>query len=103
VTFEIGPFTEAVGDFDGNGVTDGRDFLWWQRDAGATLDQIADANGDGRVDAVDLAIWRSNFGDVARAAAGSSQSIPEPSGAGLLAAWPLAGFLARRLRCGPLG
>ena len=98
-TFEIGPFTEAVGDFDGNGVTDGRDFLWWQRDAGATLDKIADANGDGRVDALDLAIWRSNFGDIAGNAADSSQSIPEPSGASLLAAWPLACFLARRFRC----
>jgi hypothetical protein len=98
VTFEIGPFTETVGDFDGSGVIDGRDFLWWQRDAGATFDLIADANGDGRVDALDLAIWRSNFGEVAGDAAGSSRSIPEPSGACSLAALPLACFLALRLR-----
>lgn len=79
VTFEIGPFTETVGDFDGSGVTDGRDFLWWQRDAGATLELIADANGDGRVDAVDLAIWRSNFGGVSSNAAESSQLVSEPN------------------------
>jgi hypothetical protein len=84
VTFEIGPFTEAVGDFDGNGVTDGRDLLWWQRDAGRTLDLVADANGDGRVDAADLAIWRSNFGGVSSAEA--SQGVPEPGVPLLLAA-----------------
>ena len=79
VTFEIGPFTEAVGDFDGNGLIDGRDLLWWQRDAGRTLDLVADANGDGRVDAADLAIWRSNFGGVSSNAAESSHTAPEPT------------------------
>ncbi len=78
VTFEIGPFIETVGDFDGNGVTDGRDFLWWQRDAGATLDKIADANGDGVVDAADLTVWRRNYGLVADDSRQSSQVVPEP-------------------------
>ena len=85
VTFEIGPFTEAVGDFNGDGLTDGNDLLWWQRDAGHTLDTVADANGDGRVDAADLAIWRRNFGAVSTSLARSSAAIPEPSVLPLLA------------------
>ena len=102
-TFEIGPFTETVGDFDGNGITDGRDFLWWQRDAGTTLDLIADANGDGRVDAVDLAIWRSNFGGVSSNVAESSQLVPEPSVTFSLAAllpWLMGARGVRRGRRG---
>lgn len=98
VTFEIGPFTEGVGDFDGNGVTDGCDFLWWQRDAGATLDLIADANGDGRVDAVDLAIWRSNFGGVSSSVARPPNLIPELSTAQLFAPLLLIAYAASRRR-----
>ncbi|MBL9162010.1 MAG: hypothetical protein JNL18_04625 [Planctomycetaceae bacterium] len=98
-TFEIGPFTEAVGDFDGNGTTDGNDYLWWQRDAGRTLDQIADANGDGRVDAIDLAIWRSNFGAVSSAGGGATQLIPEPAAGAWLAAF-VPWFARRKSRTG---
>jgi hypothetical protein len=94
VTFEIGPFTEAVGDFTGDGVTDGQDLLWWQRDAGRTLDIVADANGDGRVDAVDLAIWSRNYGSVVANAGRSSLAVPEVSlgtsvsaGLGLWGVW----------------
>lgn len=105
VTFEIGPFTEAVGDFDNNGVTEGRDFLWWQRNAGATLDLIADANGDGRVDALDLAIWRSNFGGVSSNVVESSQLVPEPNVTLSLAAllpWLMGARGVRQARRGVL-
>lgn len=97
VTFEIGPFTEMVGDFNGNGVTDGQDFLWWQRNAGALSDLVADANGDGRVDAIDLAIWRSNFGRVLDSAEASAQ-VPEPANVALIMPLFVAGLAyARRL------
>ena len=96
VTFEIGPFTEAIGDFNGDGVTDGSDLLWWQRDAGRTLDIVADANGDGLVDAADLAIWRRNFGSTSGSAVRSSLQIPEVSaGASILIG---LGFIGVRLR-----
>ena len=76
VLFEIGPFTEIYGDFNGNGVTDGQDLLWWQRNVGAIVDLVADANGDGRVDAADLAVWRSNYGSVP--GSDVNISVPEP-------------------------
>jgi hypothetical protein len=50
----------APGDFDGNGVVDGSDFLAWQRGLG------------GAFDAEDLATWRTNFGNGAQAAAAQS-------------------------------
>lgn len=47
----------APGDFNGNGVVDGSDFLVWQRGLG------------GAYDADDLQTWRENFGNGAQAAA----------------------------------
>ncbi len=47
----------APGDFNGNGVVDGSDFLVWQRGLG------------GAYAADDLATWRANFGSGAQAAA----------------------------------
>jgi hypothetical protein len=95
VLFEIGPFTEAVGDFNGDGATDGHDFLWWQRNAGALIDLVADANGDGRVDGVDLAIWRSNYGSTPESAAAGGH-VPEPFIATMLAPWLLIALLRLR-------
>ena len=99
VKFEIGPFTEAVGDFNGDGATDGRDLLWWQRDAGRTLDIVADANGDGSVDAADLAIWRRNFGSVSASAASPSLLVPEISlGSSVFLGFGVGGVWLRRSR-----
>ena len=50
-------------DFDGDGDTDGADFLAWQRGFGtpnATLPD-GDADGDKDVDGDDLFVWQSNF------------------------------------------
>jgi hypothetical protein len=75
VLFDIGPFTP--GDFNGDGLADGRDLLYWQRTVGSQLDNSADANGDGVVDATDLAMWRQNFGRTFTLAA--SANVPEPA------------------------
>ncbi len=50
------------GDFDGNGVVDGNDFLKWQREDGS---------------AASLALWEANYGATALVAAVGS--VPEPS------------------------
>jgi hypothetical protein len=52
------------GDFDGNGVVDGADFLTWQRDLG---------------DASNLGLWQANYGAGALAAAAGAAAVPEPT------------------------
>ncbi len=52
------------GDVDGDGDTDGRDFLFWQRTA--TMNP-ADLNGDYVVDSLDLAEWRQTYAYVVEA------------------------------------
>ena len=84
VLFEIGPFNESRGDFDGNGFVDGGDFLIWQTSATRPADLRGDANGDGRVDGADLAIWRANFG-VRPAGTSTAAEIPEPTALAILA------------------
>jgi hypothetical protein len=52
----------AFADADGDGDTDGRDFLAWQR---AFVEVSADFDGSGRVDEEDLTIWQAAFGTTA--------------------------------------
>ena len=96
VLFEIGPFHEARGDFDGNGTVDGGDFLVWQKSMSNPLDLAADANGDGRVDDADLAIWRANLG-TRPGSASAGGAVPEPA-ALLLSLGGIACVSIRRLR-----
>ncbi len=71
------------GDFDGNGVVDGADYVVWR-------------NGSGS--AADYDTWRAHFGQTATPAAGASfVAVPEPAG------WMMVGVgvaivAARRLR-----
>jgi hypothetical protein len=52
------------GDFNGDGLVNGADFLIWQAhyptSSGATSD-TGDANGDGRVNGADFLIWQMNY------------------------------------------
>jgi ELWxxDGT repeat protein len=59
---------DSRGDYTGDGVTDGADFLAWQRGFGGSVTTPgdgADGNEDGDIDAADLAIWLHGFGTVA--------------------------------------
>ena len=53
------------GDFNGDGVTDGSDFLVWQRTLGRQAEfkgSGADGDESGEVDAGDLVVWQDNYG-----------------------------------------
>jgi hypothetical protein len=71
------PVFTTTGDFNGDGIVDGADYLVWQNHAGATgTTSTGDANGDGFVNAADLAVWTGQFGTDG---GGAVQSVPEPS------------------------
>lgn len=58
----FGVFGTVATDFNRDGLTDGADFLAWQRGGGRRIEP-ADADRSGEVDAADLAVWRSSFGN----------------------------------------
>ena len=82
IRFE-GPFTTAPGggNFDGNGVVDGNDFLVWQR-----------GDSPNGLVAEDLAEWEANFGT----GGGGITAVPEPTGLAVVILG--ASGLARRRR-----
>jgi hypothetical protein len=67
--FGVGAVTPPTptGDFNGDGVVDGADFLAWQRGFGAAAPTLAqgDADQNGAVDSADLETWKSQYGNVA--------------------------------------
>ena len=78
------PVAIETADFDGDGDSDGFDFLTWQlgfgKEGNATLAD-GDANADGNVDSADLAVWESEFGGGAgtvAAATSAQQFAPLP-------------------------
>jgi hypothetical protein len=72
-------YVAPTADFDGDADVDGADLLAWQRGLGPAARAGGDANGDGAASAADLAVWQSQFGRPAAAAA------PEPTTLALLA------------------
>jgi hypothetical protein len=55
----------VAGDYDGDMLTNGNDFLTWQRQLGSSTSPSgsgADGNRNGFVDAGDLSAWKSGFG-----------------------------------------
>jgi len=103
---DIGP-AAGHGDYDGDGDSDGNDFLVWQRQLGTAVTPStgADGDGNGQVDGVDLAVWQGNFGSSGFAAlasqSGTTAPVPEPASllVGVAAALLLAlCALMRRVR-----
>ncbi|MCA9235033.1 MAG: N-acetylmuramoyl-L-alanine amidase [Planctomycetales bacterium] len=72
VRIVLAPATNESGDFDGDTIVNGGDFLAWQRGYGIVAGATAadgDANGDGVVDGADLNVWQGQFGSGAANAA----------------------------------
>ena len=84
--FFVAPTT---GDYNGDGVVDGGDYIIWRRLLG-TNSPRADGDGSGTDDTADFNVWRANFGRTyAFPAAGASAlnaNVPEPSAAILMLA-----------------
>lgn len=95
-----------TGDFSGDGVVDGADFLAWQRGFGAANPTLADGDADrnGVVDSADLAVWIEQFGGsvpasktlVSAAAIASLQSQEEVAAGSSVAAINELAWLAQR-------
>ncbi|MBX3427853.1 MAG: CotH kinase family protein [Pirellulales bacterium] len=69
---EISYVTYQPGDYNGDTIVDGGDFLAWQRQFGGSASPAgsgADGDRSGGVDASDLALWRSKYGSAAPAVA----------------------------------
>jgi len=64
VAAEWGDVNQVPGDYDGDKIVDGFDFLKWQRNLGNTVPHNSDADGDGNgvVDRGDLQIWNHSYG-----------------------------------------
>lgn len=102
LTGALGPLTPIVGDFtfdgyvteqdlavwsevfangssadtDGDGDSDGADFLAWQRNLEVTAPAAhGDYTADGFVDGADLAVWKSAYGNVVRADADGDADV----------------------------
>jgi cytochrome c peroxidase len=99
------PFVTLPGDYDGNGVVELNDFTIWTENAGRSGSLPADGNGDQIVDAADYVVWRKFLGQTWQTLGGgggllsTSQSLPEPSAAALVAivaAWVCGGRTSRR-------
>jgi hypothetical protein len=70
-----------TGDYNGNGIVDGADYVVWRNNngltGGATPSQ-GDGNGDGNVNSLDYTVWRNNFGDTSGSGSASQAAVPEP-------------------------
>ena len=80
-------FGATPGDFNLDGMVDGRDFLTWQRHAGTVsagrYDQ-GDADFNGVIDGADLAVWQQAYSATEPLALNASaNAVPEPSALGL--------------------
>ena len=73
------------GDFDGDGVVGGRDFLTWQRSYGSTQNLSADGNHNGQVDGGDLTMWQDALVDAPAALSSDMDSDGDVDGRDFLA------------------
>lgn len=78
-------YLAAEGDFDANGIVDGRDFLAWQR-----------GNSPNPLSSSDLAAWQANYGPAGGAPLAAASAVPEPSALMLMSMTLLVSLGCRR-------
>jgi hypothetical protein len=82
--FELQTATPVqFGDYNGNGVVDGADYVMWRNTLGTNVSPFtgADGNGDGVVGQGDYNVWRAHFGETVLSGAAStafSASVEPP-------------------------
>ena len=87
-----------AGDYNGNGVVDGADYVVWRKTLGSIAfppGSGADGNRNGQIDPDDYTYWRLRFGN-SSAGFASGNSIPEPAAIALLVLVAPLAFLQRR-------
>lgn len=67
--------TGVPGDYNGNGIVDGADYVLWRN--GGPLQNEVDAPGT--VNAADYAAWRARFGNTSGGGSLSEAAVPEPA------------------------
>jgi hypothetical protein len=80
------------GDYNGNGVVDGADYVLWRK--GGPLQNEVDTPGT--VNAADYTAWRARFGNTTGSGTVKASSIPEPASCMLALFIPGLLFLVRR-------
>ncbi len=88
---------QVDGDFTGDGIVDGRDYVLWRESVGQTGPGLqADGNHDNMVDVNDYDLWRAHFGQTSGSGAGQTalKAVPEPSS--LLISLAIAAILSLR-------
>lgn len=83
----IPPTLTSQGDFNNDGIVDGRDYVAWRNSIGQTGSGLAaDGNGNNQIDNGDYNVWRRHFGQSVSgsgSALDSGQGVPEPHSIGL--------------------
>jgi hypothetical protein len=66
------------GDYNGNGIVDGADYVLWRNSEGQSVTTGTGADGDrnGTIGPGDYTVWRSHFGDTA-SGVGAAAAVPE--------------------------
>jgi hypothetical protein len=98
VAANLAPLVVVQGDYNGDGVVDGADYVMWRRNIGSEVETDIDGDHSGRVDDGDFDVWRKSYGgQPAGGVALSQNAIPEPATFSTLVAAGLA-FLGVRHR-----
>jgi len=93
------------GDYNGNGIVDGADYVVWRKNKGATGSPTVsqgNGDGDGDVDDDDYTYWRTRYGNTSGSGSGgglqANAAVPEPAGLVLLTIAGTLSALRRRRR-----
>jgi len=103
VTLNLTGPVGVPGDYNGNGIVDGADYVVWRKNQGLMsggTPSTGDGNGDGAVNIADYQFWRARFGNTSGAGLGlGSNAVPEPTSV-LLIGFGIAAMLGSVRRRG---